>query len=301
MRYNSYRAYLKTKFGGRVLKVPLKSGFSCPNIDGKKGRQGCIFCDNRAFSPAAESRVEPYQDFCRRVAQRSDRYRFFLPYLQPYTNTYAPVSNLREVYEPLISHERSIGIAVGTRPDELSQDVCDYIKEIADRKYILVEIGLQSFSDDVLKKCSRRHTAEDFESAVHRLSDTGAEICVHLMAGLPGQTRDLIRYTAEKVSGLPVHGIKLHQLMVIRGTPAEKIYNAGGIEPLSIEEYADIAGDVLERIRRDQVVHRLIADSKEEYGLIAPDWSASKLDSLNKINMSLKSRGVVQGSHSPYQ
>ncbi|MFW5959835.1 MAG: TIGR01212 family radical SAM protein, partial [Chitinivibrionales bacterium] len=128
MRYNSYRAYLKNRFGGRVLKVPLKSGFSCPNIDGKKGKQGCIFCDNRAFSPAAESRVDPYQDFCRTVELRSDRYQLFLPYFQPYTNTYAPVSKLREVYEPLISHERSIGIAVGTRPDELPQDVCDYIK-----------------------------------------------------------------------------------------------------------------------------------------------------------------------------
>ncbi len=281
--YPTYRAYLRHRFGDPVLKVPVNGGFSCPNRDGTLSSDGCIFCDNRSFSPQAESRLKPEEQLRRVIARSEKRFRLFLPYLQPYTNTYAKLPILREIYESLLVDQRVIGLAVGTRPDCLPGPVREYLQSLNERTYLSVELGLQSANNRVLREINRGHTFEDFQAAVEDLAKRGIETVAHVMIGLPGESVDSMLNTAEKLSRLPVNGIKIHQLMVIRGTRLEGALREGRLTVLSLERYAEIVAAFLDRLRGNQTIHRIMADSREEYGLVAPRWSEDKPGSLKYI------------------
>ncbi len=282
--YKTYRSYLKSRFGKPVLKIPVNAGFSCPNRDGTIDTLGCSFCDNPSFSPVAESKHSAITQTKAAIDKMSNRFEHFLVYLQPFTNTYAAVSTLKDIYEPLVSIPKVVGLAIGTRPDCLSEEVCDYLMDLSQRTYLNIEVGLQSASDKTLRQNNRGHSASDFTEAIIRLSDRGIETTAHIILGLPGDTIESMHHTAEFLAKLPVQGIKIHQLMIIRGTPLEKLYREGSLKVLSLKEYATRACDVLKNLAPSQYIHRLMADSKPEFGLIAPLWSANKMKSLAYIN-----------------
>jgi radical SAM protein (TIGR01212 family) len=279
-----------------VLKISLNGGFSCPNRDGTLSYRGCLFCDNRSFSQAAAAADSPYRQLVRAIA-RSSRYSLFLPYLQPYSNTYAPVPMLRAVYEPLLEPEGVIGLAIGTRPDCLGKDVVEYLAELNQRTYVSVEIGLQSAFNDVLARIERGHTVEQFKEAVVRLGRRTIECVAHVMLGLPGQTPQSVADMADLLATLPVDGVKIHQLMIIEGTAFADWHRRGEIDALRLEEYAHLVGVFISRLRPDQCIHRIMADSSQERGLLAPLWSENKARSIFAIDRWLFAHGLRQGAH----
>lgn len=295
--YTTYRSYLKNRFGKPVLKIPINAGFSCPNRDGIKSDAGCTFCDNRSFSPAALNSSSVVSQLEKAVQKASDTYDFFIPYLQPFTNTYGSVEQLTSVYEPLIALPGVIGLAVGTRPDCLSDEICDYLADIARRTYLSVEMGLQSASDEVLGYNNRGHTFADFKKAVGRLAEREIEVVAHIMIGLPKDTRAKMVHTAQELARLPVHGIKVHQLMIIKDTRMEQWYNSGEVKPLTLADYAELAGEFITYLRPDQYIHRIMADSKVEFGLVEPLWSAEKLKSVEYIRSYFRDNNLFQGKN----
>lgn len=295
-RCNSYRAYLTGRFGGPVRSVPVNGGFSCPNRDGGLSASGCTFCDNRSFSPVARSDGAHALEELRSAIRRGGRrFKSFIAYLQPFSNTYAPVDRLASVYEPLIAEHGVVGLSIGTRPDCLGDDVLAYLQDINPRTWLTVEIGLQSGNDPTLARLNRGHTAADFERAVRVLDKLQIYSTAHVMLGLPGEDRERMIATARFCAGLPVKGIKIHQLMVIAGTALESEYRTGAVGTLDIEEYCAMLGEFLENLRPDQHIHRLMADSRPENGLIAPLWSAEKSTSMKKIQEYFETADVRQG------
>lgn len=291
--YNSYRYYIKKRFGKPVLKIPINAGFNCPNRDGTKSKTGCHFCDNISFSPAAQNTVSAVEQLSSAI-KKAHRFDAFIPYLQPFSNTYGSVDTLREAYEPLLKVPNVIGLAIGTRPDCFTDEIFDYLKELSTRTYLSVELGLQSAHNSTLQLINRHHTFEEFAYVVNRLSGAGIETVAHVMLGLPGETAQMIQDTAIKIAQLPVSGVKIHQLMIIKGTVFQTWYEDGKISVLTLEEYAELLCQFLSRLRHDQHIHRIMADSKEEYGLIAPQWSAQKNESVNYLHERIK-RGRVMG------
>jgi hypothetical protein len=231
----------------------------------------------------------------RAIQKAPARYKCFIAYLQPFSNTYAPVPRLRSIFEPLISCPGVVGLAVGTRPDCLGQNVCDYLRDISMRTYLNVEIGIQSCDDTVLARINRSHTFAQFTEACARLSAMNIEITAHVMLGLPGQGDESVRESARALSSLPIQGIKIHQLMIIEGTPMAGLYRENRLQPLSLERYSELAGTFLSHLRPDQFIHRLVADTCSGRGLIAPAWSLDKMKALAHIDRYLADNSIRQG------
>ncbi len=294
--YFTYRSYLKSRFGTPVLKIPVNAGFSCPNRDGTKSVEGCLFCDNRSFSPVSECSLSPVDQVMTAICRSGEKYKAFLPYLQPFSNTYAPAEKLRAIYEPLLKEPNVVGLAVGTRPDCFDRSIYDYLGELAGRTYLSIELGLQSGHDKTLEKINRGHSVKDFCDAVTVLHSMGIQTVAHVMLGFPWETLEMAGKTARLLSRLPVSGVKIHQLMIIRGTTLETQYQAGALEPVSIENYAVQLGLFLSLLRPDQHIHRIMADSRPEFGLVEPLWSAHKQESMDFLHRYLTQNGITQGS-----
>ena len=293
--YLTYRTYIKKRFRKPVLKIPINGGLSCPNRDSTKSSLGCSFCDNRSFSPVSLESSSVISQLTASIRRASSRYELFIAYLQPFSNTYGTVEKLKSIYEPLIAVSGVIGLAVGTRPDCLSSHICDYLADINKRTYLSVELGLQSASEKTLAYNNRGHTFSDFKVAVMGLADREVETVAHVMIGLPGDTAGSILDTARELAQLPVSGVKIHQLMIIHGTKIEEWYNKGEIKPLELHEYAELVGNFISLLRPDQYIHRVMADSKPEHGLIAPLWSAEKMRSIAFIQKYMDENSVIQG------
>lgn len=294
--YNSYRQFIKEKFGAPVYKAPLSGGFSCPNRDGKKSVTGCSFCDNRSFSPASLRLEDPLGQLLKTIRAHSSRYSMFIPYLQPFSNTYGTVQRLKEVYEPLLSTNGVVGIAIGTRPDCFSEEIYEYLSNLNKRTYLTVELGLQSSHNRTLKIINRGHTVEDFTETVNRLDSMGIETVAHVMMGLPGETHGMMIQTAQYLAAMPVRGIKIHQLMIIKGTAFEELFYRKELSLFELQNYGELLCDFLAYLRPDQLLHRIVADSKPEFGLLAPMWSAEKNKSLSVIQGIMDLKESRQGS-----
>ena len=284
--HKTVREFMKEKFGEQVLKIPINAGFSCPNKENEN--TGCVFCDNVSFSPAALKTENVVRQFCEKRDKMKHKFNLFMPYLQPNTNTYAPIEKLREIYEPLIIQDGVAGLAVGTRPDAVPKETINYLSSINSRIYLSLELGLQSANDKTLKLINRGHTAECFAKTAEKLAGKNVETVAHVMLGLAQETEEDMINTAKFISGLPIKGVKIHQLMIIKGTPLEKLFAQDKVSVFTLEEYCEILGEFLKNLREDIVIHRLMADSTLQNGLIAPVWSAKKNDSLNFIRDYLK-------------
>ncbi|MBN1575885.1 MAG: TIGR01212 family radical SAM protein [Chitinispirillaceae bacterium] len=298
IHYLSYRSVVKSRYGQPVLKVPVNAGFSCPNRDGTKSAEGCRFCDNRSFSPVALRQVEsPAAEQLRTaLARRRGRNGPVLPYLQPFSNTYGTIEELKKRYEPLLAVPGVIGLAIGTRPDCFTEETYRYLAELARRTCLSIELGLQSAHDATLALCNRGHTFADFIAAVTRLSSDTIETVAHVMLGLPGETGEIMMRTADRLAALPCTGVKIHQLMVIEGTEFATWYREGRLAVLDLDEYAELLCGFLSHLRPDQQIHRIMADSTTANGLIAPLWSADKPGSLRVIHRYMDEHATRQGS-----
>lgn len=265
-RFNAYADYFRKVFGERVQKLSVNAGFTCPNRDGTKGRGGCTFCDNRAFSPS-------YNEACKPVRQQLDegivfhknRYRKvrkYLAYFQAYSNTYAPLAELKAVYEPAMTHPDVVGIVIGTRPDCVDSEKLDYFEQLAKERYLVIEYGIESVYDETLEAINRGHNFETIRRAIMETAARGIRSGGHMIIGLPGETRDHWIRGASVLSGLPLHSIKFHQLQLIKGTVMERQYRANPekFHFFEMEEYLQMMADILERLRPEMVVERIAGE-----------------------------------------
>ncbi|KLU60214.1 biotin synthase [Peptococcaceae bacterium CEB3] len=299
-RYNNFNGHLRQVFGEKVFKVPLDAGFTCPNRDGTLGSGGCVYCSARGSGDFAG---EQGKSISAQFAQVKEQMRKkwpkgkYLAYFQAYTNTYAPVVRLREVFEEALAQEGVVGLAIATRPDCLPNDVLDYLQELHERTYLWVELGLQTIHGRSLAWMRRGHDYSAFLEGLGKLRQRGVRVCAHLILGLPGEGRQDIMATAEAVARLPLQAIKLHLLHVLKGTPLAEIYEREPFPLLTKEEYVTYVADILEILPPETIIQRLTGDGPPN-DLIAPFWSLRKWEILNAIDKELSERDSWQGHRS---
>ncbi len=289
MRYHSVSTYLKDKFGEKTIKLAIDGGFTCPNRDGTKGTGGCIFCSDSGsgeFASDIEDQIRLFSDKWPRAK--------YLAYFQNHTNTYAPVSELREKYYAVLANPKIEGLVIGTRPDCLSEEVLDLLSEISRTHFLWVELGLQTIHDKTAHLINRCYDLSVFDDAMRRLSVRGIKAVVHLILGLPGESREQMLDSVRYVSSLPeLFGMKLHLLNIVKGSQMEFTYP--DYQPFaSIEEYVNLVVDCLEIIPPEVTIHRLTGDAPRSI-LINPPWSFNKRTILNSINDRLNLLDSWQG------
>jgi uncharacterized protein len=297
LRYHSYNFHLRRRFGRRVHKVSVDAGLTCPNVDGTVAVGGCTFCDNRSFSP---SRRLPRQGILSQIDEGIRRIRLrypvdtFLAYFQPATNTYAPVPRLRELYESALSHSQVAGLAIGTRPDCVPDDVLQLLTDLAGRAYVSLEYGMQTMHDRSLEWMNRGHLHQATIDAIERSRGRGFEICVHVMLGLPGESHGDMMATAEEVARLQVDAVKLHNLYVVKNTPLADELAAGKVRLLEQDEYVATLVDFLERLPARYVVERVSGEAPPDY-FVGPPWCLNKPAVLEAVRREFERRNTWQG------
>ena len=297
-RIHTFGTYMRKIYGKNVSKVNVDAGFTCPNRDGTVARGGCIFCNNDSFRPDACKPITPLgQQIKNGIRYTSRRYKaeLFLVYFQPFTNTHAPVETLERLYREALSHDRVIGLAIGTRPDSVDEEKLALLEELARDHFILVEYGLQSVHDHTLKLINRGHTYKQFLDTVTMSAGRGIHIGAHIILGIPGETRDDMLYAADEMSRLPVEFLKLHQLQVIKNTPLEQSYIESPFPVFEYEEYISFVCDFLERLSPEIQIQRFCATAPLDI-LIAPRWSLSRHHLLLDIRNKMIDRNSYQGA-----
>ncbi|MCL6561311.1 MAG: TIGR01212 family radical SAM protein [Firmicutes bacterium] len=294
-RYYSFGRFLRERFGGRVRKIPIDAGFGCPNRDGTAGTDGCIFCANKAFSPFAEQKIAVAEQIRRFKSSNRPGVRY-LAYFQAYTNTYAPVDRLQQLYGEALSDPEVVGLCVATRPDCVPDQVLGLLQSYTDRYMVWIEYGLQSSSDATLRRIKRGHDSGAFADAVERTRNRGIYIGAHVILGLPGESEEEMFETAYFLNALKIDGVKLHHLQVFSGTPLARDYARGRVRTLRAEEYVSLACDFIESLSPQMVIMRLVADVTDDSLLVAPRWEVGKTEVINAIDKELERRGTYQGS-----
>jgi len=295
--YNSLSSYLKSLFGCKVFKVTLDPGLSCPNRDGSKGVGGCAYCSSSTLLPKdhiPEAQIREQLLSGIEYVRKRHKAEKFIAYFQVNTNTHAPVDELKRLYEQALIPEVA-AIAVSTRPDCLSNEVLDILCWLKTKKHLWLELGLQSANDATLALINRGHTKADFEGAAKRAAQRGLDVCAHIIIGLPGEGEKDALETTSFLNGLPIKGIKFHQLQIVRGTALEALWNKGEVRTQSLEEYASVMVKCIERLRGDIIIHRLCGDVPRQF-LVAPVWGRSKFEVIEKITGLMKEQGTHQGA-----
>jgi len=298
-RYYTYDYFLKKTYGGKCAKIPLDAGFTCPNIDGKCGRGGCIYCSSRGSGDFAESATLPIREQYRIARERlSSKWSTerTIPYFQARTNTYAPLNIIKEKFEEALSCEGVVAMNIATRADCLEDDVVEYLAELADRVDLTVELGLQTVNDDVASLINRGHTYAQFVEGYEKLKRANPKIriCVHIIFGLPKEDDRMMLQTAKVVGRLCPDMVKIHLLHVIRGTVLAKWYESGEYVPLERERYISLVASALQYFHKDTVIARLTGDGAPD-DLLAPDWSRKKTTVINDIDKYLFEHDMWQG------
>lgn len=298
-RYFTYDYYLRRTFGGKCAKIPLDIGLSCPNIDGRCGTGGCIYCSGRGSGDFAASPVLSVREQYDRVrAELSAKWSVerCIAYFQAHTNTYAPLSFLRERFEEALALDGVVGLNVATRADCLERDVLAYLGELAERTVLTVELGLQTVHDETARAINRGHTWAQFRAGFEALRQQSDRIgiCVHIILGLPNETDEMMLETVRRVAELHPNQVKIHLLHVLRGTRLGTMYEVGDYTPLARERYIELVVKALTLLPPDTVIARLTGDGAADE-LLAPDWSRRKKSVLNDIDTMLVERDLYQG------
>lgn len=293
-RYYTWDYYLRQRYGGKVFKISLDAGFSCPNIDGTRGKGGCTYCSYAFQRQTPDTLLSQYHAVQDMLHKKWPEARMYIPYFQANTNTYAPVEELRAKYETVLSQPGVVGLAVATRADALPEEVCAYLRELSGRTDLMVELGLQTIHDETARRINRGHTTEEFLAGYRKLADAGIPVCVHIINGLPGETKEMMLQTVREVAGLKPWCIKIHLLHILKGTKMAEQYAAGEFATLTLPEYVDIVCDQLELLPPDTVVQRVTGDGMADE-LIAPLWSQKKFVVMNSIDQELYRRDSWQG------
>ncbi|MBA4368016.1 MAG: TIGR01212 family radical SAM protein [Desulfobacterium sp.] len=296
-RYNDFNTYLKNEFGERVQKITVDAGFSCPNRDGTLSSGGCIYCNPKGSGTGAyEKKISITDQLLQGKNALNRRYKAnkFFAYFQSFTNTYAPIEQLKAVYEEALAVKDIIGLSIGTRPDCVDNTILSVLEQYARKYLIWIEYGLQSVHNKTLDIINRGHDFQSFQNAVQITQGRNIKICVHVILGLPGEDRRQMLETAEILSEMKIDGIKLHLLYVIKGTRMEQLYWAGEYQCLEQQEYVDLICDFLERTPWNIVIQRLTSDPHRDE-LVAPEWSLKKAETLKMIQDELEKRNTRQG------
>ena len=291
--FHSFPEFLKTKFPGcRIRKIPINAGLSCPNRDGTLSLSGCIFCDRFGAGPIRTASWP--------ISRQIDSYigrhpgMKFIAYFQSHCNTHGPLAVLQGKYEIIFSYPDIVGLAIGTRPDAIADPVFSLLEKLNRRIYLSVELGLQSIHEQSLLLLNRNHSYPQFLQAFHRLQAMGIDVVVHLIVGIPGETRAQLLETIEAMNRLKPSGVKLHLFHVLKDTELHARYLRSPFPLLGQDEYADLIADLLEQLDPGIVIHRLTADREKEM-FVAPSWALNKPAVLNSIRAKLKARGSRQG------
>ena len=298
-RYNDFSGYLLKKFIGRVQKISIDAGFTCPNRDGSRGAGGCSYCNNLTFSPGycnleksvANQLTEGIKFFSRKYKSMK-----YLAYFQAYSNTYAPLKNLKMLYEEALAHEEVIGLVIATRPDCLNDEILDYLQELAHKHYIMVEFGIESHKNSSLDRINRGHSFEESVWALEETSRRKIHNCAHLIVGLPGETEHDWLDQARTISLLPVENLKLHQLQIHKGTRMHQEYlrNQNEFHMFTIEEYLKLCVKYLELLNPKIIVERFISEAPDDL-LVAPRWGLKNFEFTAKLEKLLEERDTWQG------
>ncbi|MDF2714421.1 MAG: YtqA [Paenibacillus sp.] len=296
-RFHTWNYEMREQFGTKVFKVMLDAGFTCPNRDGKIATGGCTFCSARGSGDFAGSRRDDLVTQFNKIRDLQHQKwpeAKYIGYFQAYTNTYAPVEELREYYEVILQQPGVVGLSIATRPDCLPDDVVDYLAELNERTYLWVEMGLQTVHEKTSELINRAHDTQCYLDAVEKLRRRNIRVCAHIIYGLPGETHEMMLGTASAVAAMDVQGIKVHLLHLMRKTPMVKQYEAGLVRFLEKDEYVNLVADTLELLPPEMIVHRVTGDAPRDL-LIGPMWSLKKWEVLNAIDAELVSRNTWQG------
>lgn len=296
-RYHTLDYYYKEKFHSKVFKISLNAGFSCPNLDGTVGFGGCIYCSKTGsgeFAGCKEDSLKQQFDNIKKIMLKKWPPGKFIGYFQARTNTYADVNILKKLYETVLSFDNVIGLNIATRPDSISEECLDYLTELNKKTYLTIELGLQTTNEKTAKLINRCHTLECFESMVKKLRERNIDVVIHIINGLPYETKEDMLNTVKYLNTLDIQGIKIHMLSILKDTPLEKLYQQKKFKVLNKEEYIDIVIEQLELLRPEIVIHRITGDPKVE-DLIEPNWLIKKFCVLNDIDKEMVRRQSYQG------
>ena len=296
-RYYTLDYYYKNKYKNKIAKISLNGGFTCPNKDGNKGRGGCIYCSKLGSGDFAGSLKNTLVEQFYEVKEKMDMKWpgcFYIGYFQANTNTYAKVDVLKQKYEPILELDKVVGLAIATRPDAIDDECLEYLDDLNKRTDLTIELGLQTIHEETTNFINRGHDLHCFVEMVKKLRDRNIEVVVHIINGLPYETKEMMLETVSFINKLNIQGIKIHMLHVIKNTALEEIFKKEKFHLLTKEEYVDITCDQLEILNKDIVVHRITGDADKEE-LIAPLWTLKKLDVIDAIDMELDKRGTYQG------
>jgi len=299
-RYNDYSSYCKRVFSERVQKISIDAGFTCPNRDGTKAAGGCTYCDNNTFNPFYCQPDKPIlQQLNEGIDFFAEKYKSqkYLAYFQAYSNTYAPLEKLKSIYAEALEHPKVIGLVIATRPDCVDEEKLDYIEQLAEKHYVVVEYGVESCRNETLAFVNRCHTFEDSVRAIEMTAKRNIHTGVHMILGLPGEDRTIILKHAEILSQLPVKTLKLHQLQIIKGTAMAEQFaaNPGLFNTFSSGEYIELVVDFLEKLNPEIIVERFISEAPPVL-LISPQWGGLKnYEIIAKIEKRLAERDTWQG------
>ena len=298
--FYSFNDYLKDRFGQRVQRLSLNAGFTCPNRDGKISNEGCIYCNDEGFSPFANTRLSLKQQIRQSMDYASRRYKAkkFIAYFQNATNTYGPLRKLKKAYNVIREFPDIVGLYISTRPDCMDEKKLDLIESYCEDYEVWIEYGLQSAHDRTLKFINRGHVFHDFVEAAEMTAKRNIKVGAHIILGLPGETKEDMLKTAEKVAKLPVSGIKFHMLHVLKDTKLESYYKEAGIHLLTFKEYVASVCDFLEIMSPLCVIFRLVSDARDDF-LIASKWINRKSEVITAIRDEFKRRRTRQGSKYP--
>ena len=295
-RYHTLNYHLKNKYGKKVFKVALNAGFSCPN---KINSKGCIFCSRLGsgdFAGNVNKDLITQFNEVKEIMKRKWPDAYYIAYFQANTNTYAPVKVLKEKYESVLNLPNVIGLDIATRPDAINDECLEYLKELNKKTNLTVELGLQSIHEETLKLIRRGHTLKQFEDCVKKLKDNNIEVIVHIINGLPYETKEMMLETVKYLNKLNIDGIKIHMLHIIKDTDLNDMYQEKPFYILSKEEYIDIVVSQLELLNPKIVIHRITGDPKKE-DLIEPSWLLKKFCVLNDIDKEMKRKNTYQGKY----
>ncbi|MBR3898003.1 MAG: TIGR01212 family radical SAM protein [Bacilli bacterium] len=295
--YHTLDYFYKQKFKTKVCKISLNAGFTCPNIDGNKGYNGCIYCSK---SGSGEFGGNPKEDLIKqfntvkKIMDNKWPNSKYIGYFQARTNTYAPLNILKEKYETILNLPNVVGLSIATRPDAITDECIEYLKELNKKTFITVELGLQTIHEKTSKLINRCHNLKCFEDTLKKLKDANIFTVVHIINGLPYETKEMMIETVKYLNDQNIDGIKIHMLLVLKDTPLEKYYKNNKFHILTKDEYVDIVTEQLKYLNPKIVIQRLTADPPKD-DLIEPKWTIKKIDVLNSIDKKMKRDNIYQG------
>ena len=295
--YNDYGTWIRRQFPYRVQKISIDAGFTCPNRDGRISTGGCIYCDNRTFNPSycqrRHSVTEQLEEGKRFFAHKYPDMKY-LAYFQAFTNTYAPLAQLKLLYEEALSVPDIVGIVIGTRPDCMPDELLDYLAELNEQTFVLVEYGVESTNDETLLRINRGHTFQQSCDAIERTHQRGLLTGAHIILGLPGEDADESLRQAPVISGLSIDILKIHQMQIIRGTRLAELYAAKPFHIYTVDEYIRLIAEYIQRLRPDMVLERFVSQSPKDL-LIAPHWGLKNHEFTNLLANHLRAHNIRQG------